>query len=341
VGRSKLSSVCVIHLSFSLVAILHFTLSINNFWAFSDLSSFFPLCMFVQIFTFHQRRKTRHKSRPVRKRYLARVGSPSNRRRRSRCPLSRHHPLQSQKGCEHTCWRLVQLTHGVGPMVQRRRSKCMLLPCASSRNHISCLQFRVIPSKELPPEFDSSTAFTSVCINTPMYLSWLVGQIIKNGGIMKRGIVKHVNEAANLHHSGKRAQVVINCTGLSSLTLGGVEDKNMYPARGQIVVVGNDPKIMTSVSGTDDGPDEATYIMHRAAGTPPSSISFVRRSLVYRRRHNPRRLPPKAQLGIPTRSKSRNPDYEALRRSLPSSHRRERNRTSQHYPPCCWTSSNA
>lgn len=41
----------------------------------------------------------------------------------------------------------------------------------------------------------------------------------------------------------------------------------MYPARGQIVLVRNDPAdVMASVSGTDDGPGEATYIMHRAAG---------------------------------------------------------------------------
>lgn len=99
-----------------------------------------------------------------------------------------------------------------------------------------------------------------------MYLSWLVGQIIKHGGIVKRGIAKHVNDAATLHHSGRGADIVVNCTGLSSLTLGGVEDNKLYPARGQIVVVRNDPKVMTSVSGTDDGPDEATYIMHRAAG---------------------------------------------------------------------------
>jgi len=112
-----------------------------------------------------------------------------------------------------------------------------------------------------------------------MYLSWLVGQIVKNGGVVKRGIVKHVNEAADLHHSGKRANIIVNCTGLSSLTLGGVEDKKMYPARGQIVVVRNDPKVMTSVSGTDDGSDEATYIMHRAAGTSTNPYPF--RNLIY------------------------------------------------------------
>lgn len=49
-------------------------------------------------------------------------------------------------------------------------------------------------------------------------------------------------------------------------TLGGVEDKTVVPARGQIVLVRNDPGRMLSVSGTDDGSDEACYIMTRAAG---------------------------------------------------------------------------
>lgn len=40
----------------------------------------------------------------------------------------------------------------------------------------------------------------------------------------------------------------------------------MYPGRGHIILVRNDPKVMTSISGTDDGSDEVTYIMHRAAG---------------------------------------------------------------------------
>jgi glycine/D-amino acid oxidase-like deaminating enzyme len=119
---------------------------------------------------------------------------------------------------------------------------------------------------ELGDGMESGTAFTSVCINTAIYLPWLAGQCLANGVIIKRGIVKHVSEAAFLHHSGQPAKIVVNCTGLSSRFLGGVEDQNVYPARGQTVLVRNDPKIMTSVSGTDDGGDEATYIMHRAAG---------------------------------------------------------------------------
>ena len=133
-------------------------------------------------------------------------------------------------------------------------------------NYADAQQFRVLRKDELPQGTDGGTSFTSVCINTALYLPWLTSQCLKHGVIVKRGIVSHIAGAADLHHSGKRANAVVNCTGLSSLKLGGVEDGAVYPARGQIVLVRNISDVMASVSGTDDGDDEATYIMHRAAG---------------------------------------------------------------------------
>ncbi|KAI4121378.1 MAG: hypothetical protein LQ347_006880, partial [Umbilicaria vellea] len=128
------------------------------------------------------------------------------------------------------------------------------------------LQFRQIPKDQLSPGYDSGTAFTSVCINTALYLPWLASQCLKNGVVFQRKIFKHITEAANAFHSGEKADVVVNCTGLSALTLGGVEDKKMMPARGQIVLVRNEANVMCANSGTDDGEDEACYIMQRAAG---------------------------------------------------------------------------
>ncbi|KAJ5654139.1 hypothetical protein N7490_001142 [Penicillium lividum] len=126
--------------------------------------------------------------------------------------------------------------------------------------------FETIPESQLAPGIDNAQKFTSVCINTAVYLPWLVGQCLKTGAVFKRAVLTHISEAANAHHSGQKADVVVNCTGLASKTLGGVLDDKMYPARGQIVVVRNDPGEMVSASGTDDGEDEALYIMTRAAG---------------------------------------------------------------------------
>lgn len=127
--------------------------------------------------------------------------------------------------------------------------------------------FRVLSKEELSPGLDNANSFTSVCLNAPVYLGWLVSQCRKNGVVFKRAVFKHIADAASAHHSGKKADLVVNCTGLSSKKLGGVEDTKMYPARGQVVVVRNEaPGTMYGVSGTDDGSDEACYIMTRAAG---------------------------------------------------------------------------
>ena len=125
---------------------------------------------------------------------------------------------------------------------------------------------RILESNELPAGMSDGIAFTSVCINTALYLPWLASQCLKLGHKIRRGIVSHVAEAADYHHSGRRADVVVNCTGLSSLRLGGVEDNTLFPSRGQIVLVRNDAKFITMVSSTDDGTSENTYTMTRAGG---------------------------------------------------------------------------
>ncbi|KAI9376410.1 FAD dependent oxidoreductase [Aspergillus egyptiacus] len=126
--------------------------------------------------------------------------------------------------------------------------------------------FKPLPKNELAPGMDNAQTFTSVCINTAVYLAWLVGQCRRNGTVFKRAVFKHVADAANAHHSGQTADVVVNCTGLSSKKLGGVRDDKLHPGRGQIVVVRNDPGRMAAISGTDDGEEELFYMMTRAAG---------------------------------------------------------------------------
>lgn len=127
-------------------------------------------------------------------------------------------------------------------------------------------QFHLLPKSQLGPEIDSATGFTSVCINAVVYLSWLVSQCCKNGATFKRATFNHIAEAAGVHSSGQKADVVVNCTGLSAHKLGGVVDAAMYPSRGQVVVVRNDPGAMYSISGCDDGDDELCYMMTRAVG---------------------------------------------------------------------------
>lgn len=134
-----------------------------------------------------------------------------------------------------------------------------------------------------------------------------------------RGEFAHICHATDAHHSGKGADLVVNCTGLSARTLGGVEDADMVPIRGQTVLVRNETGgIMYNIDKTDKEP---AYIMQRAAGKlltfssrppPPTNFFLVRGFLevydefhdkvlimntcIHRRRNPHRRLLPVQQL---------------------------------------------
>lgn len=126
--------------------------------------------------------------------------------------------------------------------------------------------YRELDASELIPGHQSGAEVDSLCINTAVYLPWILGQCLKAGVVVKRAVLSHISEAKNMSHTGKPADIIINATGLGSLKLGGVEDKTMAPARGQIVLVRNECSPMISSSGTEDGPTEVLYLMQRAGG---------------------------------------------------------------------------
>lgn len=64
---------------------------------------------------------------------------------------------------------------------------------------------------------------------------------------------------------GGSSQILVNATGLGSRLLGGVEDRSMVPARGQIALIRNDPGVMMAVSPGKNA-EGFGYFMTRAAG---------------------------------------------------------------------------
>jgi D-amino-acid oxidase len=126
--------------------------------------------------------------------------------------------------------------------------------------------FRELPKNELPEGVASGCEFGSVCINVMLYLPWLVGKCRENGVVFKRRAIKHISEAGGLSHTGKKADVIVNTTGLMASRLGGVMDSKVIPVRGQLVLVRNEAPYMVTKSGTDDADDDVFYIMRRAAG---------------------------------------------------------------------------
>ncbi len=118
----------------------------------------------------------------------------------------------------------------------------------------------------MPPQYDSGLGFTSVCINVGIYLPWLASRALAAGVALQRGIVAHLGDAGTMHRSGRPAAVVVNATGLGAHDLAGVRDGEVFPGRGQTVLVRDSPHAMIAMSGTDDAADEDCYIMERAAG---------------------------------------------------------------------------
>ncbi|OIW28787.1 nucleotide-binding domain-containing protein [Coniochaeta ligniaria NRRL 30616] len=126
--------------------------------------------------------------------------------------------------------------------------------------------YRKLADDELPDDIIAGCEFTSVCMNTAVYLPWLVGQCVTLGAVFRRTVLKHISEAAVMSHTGSKADIVINASGLLACRLGGVMDSAVYPIRGQIVVVRNEAPIMLTTSSTDDGEEELLYTMTRAVG---------------------------------------------------------------------------
>ncbi|KAF6818837.1 d-amino acid [Colletotrichum musicola] len=70
-------------------------------------------------------------------------------------------------------------------------------------------------------------------INTQIYLQWLLEKCRQGNITLLRRRIAHIKEA----RISPSVAAVFNCTGLGSYFLGGVEDKAMYPTRGQTLLV--------------------------------------------------------------------------------------------------------
>lgn len=105
-------------------------------------------------------------------------------------------------------------------------------------------QYKVLPSSTLPPNCAQGISFTTLTIDSPIYLNYLMSRFLAGGGSIVRGAVQHIAQVveggAGIFNGRKCLSppaAVIVCVGLGARTLGGVEDKDMYPIRGQTVLL--------------------------------------------------------------------------------------------------------
>ncbi|KAF7761405.1 hypothetical protein Agabi119p4_9397 [Agaricus bisporus var. burnettii] len=107
--------------------------------------------------------------------------------------------------------------------------------------------YKVIPSSELPDGAVSGCTFETVTIDVPEYLKWLQARFIALGGKIVRRHVQHLveiiegrqgmTEEGTTDNPVGKAHAVLVCTGLSTRSLGGVEDLTVRPLRGQVILL--------------------------------------------------------------------------------------------------------
>jgi len=123
------------------------------------------------------------------------------------------------------------------------------------------------------PEAVSAVSFSTLNINTPAYLPYLLARFLSLGGRIVRASVQHISqvleggvEAFTADKSNMRpVDALIICVGLGARTLGGVEDKDVYPVRGQTVLL-RAPWIEGGRSLVVES-GAKTYIIPRRGGT--------------------------------------------------------------------------
>jgi D-aspartate oxidase len=124
-------------------------------------------------------------------------------------------------------------------------------------------------------------SFDTVTIDTPVYLNYLLSRFLSRGGSIIRGTVQHVHQVieggAGIFSSGNNVSspvdAVVICTGLGSRTLGGVEDKAVYPTRGQTILL-RAPWVSSSRTLANRKTGLWTYIIPRRSGNVRVFVCF-------------------------------------------------------------------
>lgn len=114
----------------------------------------------------------------------------------------------------------------------------------------------MVPKEKLPAGASFGIKYTTYNFNSPKLLKFLQSHLTSQGVTFVRRRVSHLHEA----FLSERTRVVFNCTGIGARTLGGLEDSNVYPIRGQVVVV-RAPNVNENRSINDE--HNITYIIPR------------------------------------------------------------------------------
>jgi glycine/D-amino acid oxidase-like deaminating enzyme len=116
--------------------------------------------------------------------------------------------------------------------------------------------FEFIPRDEfVDQEVVLAVRYKTWNFNCPLFLAKMADFLKENGVQFEKQKLNHIEEAFS-----DDTTCVFNCSGLGSATLGGVNDRLMYPTRGQVVII-RAPHINQNMFRW--GKNSATYIIPR------------------------------------------------------------------------------
>lgn len=124
--------------------------------------------------------------------------------------------------------------------------------------------FEPIPPESLPTFARSGAKFKTVTIDTPNYLRHLIETFKQKGGHVVRASVQHLSQLVDGAFGVAPPDGVVICAGIGARTLGGVEDKEVYPIRGQTVLLRAPWVTFGRTCSSSDG--LWTYIIPRRSG---------------------------------------------------------------------------
>lgn len=106
----------------------------------------------------------------------------------------------------------------------------------------------------IPERYMHGFGFRTWMIEMPKYMAHLKDYLQKSGVVFQE---EHISDIADVL---KRTDIVINCAGLGSQTIKGIEDTSMVPIAGQVVKIERNPEREQSIL-FDPDPEHPIYIV--------------------------------------------------------------------------------
>lgn len=98
-------------------------------------------------------------------------------------------------------------------------------------------QFKILEKKDLIENAIYGIKFTTFNFYCPKFIAFLKQYLTARGATFIRRRLNNIDEAFEFGNKSGVTPIVFNCTGIGAYNLGGVADKNVYPTRGQVVVI--------------------------------------------------------------------------------------------------------